>query len=102
MVGVGGSRAGGLLKEKREAYECGFDPFKKKKRSFCIRFFNIAILYLLIDLEIALLLPFFLKTFLITGLGGQLAGIVLFLIVMLVLLLVVEWGFGGLDWKEEL
>lgn len=84
-------------KESVEAYECGFDPFIKNKRSFCIRFFNIAILYLLIDLEIALILPFFLKIFLFNNLATRgicllLSGLVFFLI----FLLWVEFYLGGL------
>lgn len=84
------------LKEKEEAYECGFDPFLKKKTRFCVRFFNIAILYLLIDLEISLLLPFFIKVGLLTKLRRQITLRILSLIFLLIFLLILEYIFGGL------
>nr|YP_009380091.1 NADH dehydrogenase subunit 3 [Archaphanostoma ylvae]ARS00894.1 NADH dehydrogenase subunit 3 [Archaphanostoma ylvae] len=91
------------MKESIEAYECGFDPFSKMKSSFCIRFFNIAILYLLIDLEIALILPFFLKNILFFNFASSWSVMVVsMLMFLLILLLLVEVWLGGLSWKEDL
>ena len=47
--------------ESEEGFECGFDCFYKEKIRFCVRFIKLAILFLLIDLEISFLLPFFQK-----------------------------------------
>lgn len=44
-------------KEKVSVYECGFDPFHSPGKPFSIRFFLIAILFLIFDLEISYLFP---------------------------------------------
>nr|YP_010463182.1 NADH dehydrogenase subunit 3 [Pseudorhombus pentophthalmus]UUJ37690.1 NADH dehydrogenase subunit 3 [Pseudorhombus pentophthalmus] len=84
--------------EKLSPYECGFDPIGSARLPFSLRFFLVAILFLLFDLEIALLLPL--------PWGDQLptplttftwAATVLSL---LTLGLVYEWLQGGLEWAE--
>nr|YP_009155388.1 NADH dehydrogenase subunit 3 [Oreotrochilus melanogaster]AIY56520.1 NADH dehydrogenase subunit 3 [Oreotrochilus melanogaster] len=84
--------------EKLSPYECGFDPLGSARLPFSIRFFLVAILFLLFDLEIALLLPLpwamqlqsptttLTWTFTITFL--------------LTLGLIYEWTQGGLEWAE--
>nr|AGU69013.1 NADH dehydrogenase subunit 3 [Ptilinopus porphyreus]AGU69015.1 NADH dehydrogenase subunit 3 [Ptilinopus leclancheri] len=84
--------------EKLSPYECGFDPLGSARLPFSIRFFLVAILFLLFDLEIALLLPLPWASqlqFPITTLTW--ASI---LILLLTLGLVYEWMQGGLEWAE--
>nr|AGA83763.1 NADH dehydrogenase subunit 3 [Prinia bairdii bairdii] len=84
--------------EKLSPYECGFDPLGSARLPFSIRFFLVAILFLLFDLEIALLLPLPWATQLqtpTTTLAWTCA-----LILLLTLGLVYEWIQGGLEWAE--
>nr|ATD83320.1 NADH dehydrogenase subunit 3 [Dendrocopos macei] len=84
--------------EKLSPYECGFDPLGSARLPFSIRFFLVAILFLLFDLEIALLLPLPWATQLqspITSLTWASA-----IILLLTLGLIYEWIQGGLEWAE--
>ncbi|YP_003162766.1 NADH dehydrogenase subunit 3 (mitochondrion) [Scophthalmus maximus] len=84
--------------EKLSPYECGFDPVGSARLPFSMRFFLIAILFLLFDLEIALLLPLPWGVQLYSPLTTLIwASSVLFL---LTLGLVYEWVQGGLEWAE--
>nr|YP_010131774.1 NADH dehydrogenase subunit 3 [Triplophysa baotianensis]QPZ94142.1 NADH dehydrogenase subunit 3 [Triplophysa baotianensis] len=84
--------------EKLSPYECGFDPLGSARLPFSLRFFLVAILFLLFDLEIALLLPL--------PWGDQLhnpANTFLWAMAVLTLLtlgLIYEWTQGGLEWAE--
>nr|YP_009711986.1 NADH dehydrogenase subunit 3 [Cottiusculus nihonkaiensis]QGA73689.1 NADH dehydrogenase subunit 3 [Cottiusculus nihonkaiensis] len=84
--------------EKLSPYECGFDPVGSARLPFSLRFFLVAILFLLFDLEIALLLPL--------PWGDQLAiPLMTFLwataiLTLLTLGLIYEWLQGGLEWAE--
>nr|YP_004464940.1 NADH dehydrogenase subunit 3 [Danio dangila]BAK22920.1 NADH dehydrogenase subunit 3 [Danio dangila] len=84
--------------EKLSPYECGFDPLGSARLPFSLRFFLVAILFLLFDLEIALLLPL--------PWGDQLHNPIETLLwattvlIMLTLGLAYEWAQGGLEWAE--
>nr|WNH19339.1 NADH dehydrogenase subunit 3 [Balistes capriscus] len=84
--------------EKLSPYECGFDPLGSARLPFSLRFFLVAILFLLFDLEIALLLPL--------PWGNQLASPLLtflwasVILLLLTLGLIYEWLQGGLEWAE--
>nr|YP_010158050.1 NADH dehydrogenase subunit 3 [Plectropomus laevis]QRG29997.1 NADH dehydrogenase subunit 3 [Plectropomus laevis] len=84
--------------EKLSPYECGFDPLGSARLPFSLRFFLVAILFLLFDLEIALLLPL--------PWGDQLVSPTLTflwasaILTLLTLGLIYEWIQGGLDWAE--
>ena len=82
-------------KEKVSVYECGFDPFHSPGEPFSIRFFLVAILFLVFDLEVAYLFPWAVATNLI-NLKGQ--AVVLLFILILILGLIYEWVKGGLEW----
>nr|AGA83772.1 NADH dehydrogenase subunit 3 [Camaroptera brachyura brachyura] len=84
--------------EKLSPYECGFDPLGSARLPFSIRFFLVAILFLLFDLEIALLLPLPWATQLQTP-SITLAWTTT-LILLLTMGLVYEWTQGGLEWAE--
>nr|AAP73608.1 NADH dehydrogenase subunit 4 [Cinnyris abbotti buchenorum]AAP73611.1 NADH dehydrogenase subunit 4 [Cinnyris sovimanga aldabrensis]AAP73617.1 NADH dehydrogenase subunit 4 [Cinnyris sovimanga sovimanga]AAP73609.1 NADH dehydrogenase subunit 4 [Cinnyris abbotti buchenorum]AAP73610.1 NADH dehydrogenase subunit 4 [Cinnyris abbotti buchenorum] len=84
--------------EKLSPYECGFDPLGSARLPFSIRFFLVAILFLLFDLEIALLLPLPWAIQLQSPTTTlALASSLLFL---LTLGLIYEWVQGGLEWAE--
>nr|WNH20796.1 NADH dehydrogenase subunit 3 [Doryrhamphus excisus] len=84
--------------EKLSPYECGFDPLGSARLPFSLRFFLVAILFLLFDLEIALLLPLPWGNHLLSPLTTFLwASSVLSL---LTLGLIYEWIQGGLEWAE--
>nr|AGN71479.1 NADH dehydrogenase subunit 3 [Pristimantis thymelensis] len=84
--------------EKLSPYECGFDPFGSARLPYSMRFFLVAILFLLFDLEIALLLP--------TPWASQLPlpNFTIFWTFIILTLLTVgfiyEWAQGGLEWAE--
>nr|YP_009170561.1 NADH dehydrogenase subunit 3 [Microspingus cabanisi]ALF06714.1 NADH dehydrogenase subunit 3 [Microspingus cabanisi] len=84
--------------EKLSPYECGFDPLGSARLPFSIRFFLVAILFLLFDLEIALLLPLPWATQLQFPIATLTWTSVL--ILFLTLGLVYEWLQGGLEWAE--
>nr|ABB96785.1 NADH dehydrogenase subunit 3 [Cercomacra cinerascens]ADK70284.1 NADH dehydrogenase subunit 3 [Cercomacra nigricans]ADK70285.1 NADH dehydrogenase subunit 3 [Cercomacra carbonaria]AHN50176.1 NADH dehydrogenase subunit 3 [Cercomacra carbonaria] len=84
--------------EKLSPYECGFDPLGSARLPFSIRFFLVAILFLLFDLEIALLLPLPWATQLQSPLTTLMWSSTI--ILLLTLGLVYEWIQGGLEWAE--
>nr|YP_005088471.1 NADH dehydrogenase subunit 3 [Microthrissa congica]BAL43785.1 NADH dehydrogenase subunit 3 [Microthrissa congica] len=84
--------------EKLSPYECGFDPLGSARLPFSLRFFLVAILFLLFDLEIALLLPLPWGNQLINPLTT--VSWATAILVLLTLGLVYEWTQGGLEWAE--
>nr|YP_007626414.1 NADH dehydrogenase subunit 3 [Neotragus batesi]AEP21761.1 NADH dehydrogenase subunit 3 [Neotragus batesi] len=84
--------------EKTSPYECGFDPMGSARLPFSMKFFLVAITFLLFDLEIALLLPLPWATQ-TTNLNTMLT-MALFLITLLAMSLAYEWTQKGLEWTE--
>nr|YP_626563.1 NADH dehydrogenase subunit 3 [Liua shihi]ABC55976.1 NADH dehydrogenase subunit 3 [Liua shihi] len=84
--------------EKLSPYECGFDPLGSARLPFSIRFFLIAILFLLFDLEIALLLPTPWASQLLTPKYTFTWSTMI--LILLSMGLIYEWIQGGLEWAE--
>nr|QJH88473.1 Nad3 [Pterocladia lucida] len=82
--------------EKVSAYECGFNPFDDARATFDIRFYLVAILFLIFDLEISFLFPWSLSLNTIPLIGFW--SMVIFLIVLTVGF-VYEWRKGALEWE---
>ncbi len=81
--------------EKNSPYECGFEAFEDTRMKFDVRFYLVAILFIIFDLEIAFLVPWAIVLDRI-GLFGFLA-MMLFLAV-LVVGFAYEWKKGALEW----
>nr|YP_009651533.1 NADH dehydrogenase subunit 3 [Megalonyx jeffersonii]QDA81122.1 NADH dehydrogenase subunit 3 [Megalonyx jeffersonii] len=87
-----------IYSEKSSPYECGFDPMGSARLPFSMKFFLVAITFLLFDLEIALLLPLPWASQ-ANNLSPTLI-MALILISLLALGLAYEWSQKGLEWTE--
>nr|YP_010233752.1 NADH dehydrogenase subunit 3 [Eophileurus chinensis]QSZ78121.1 NADH dehydrogenase subunit 3 [Eophileurus chinensis] len=83
-------------REKASPFECGFDPKSSARLPFSIQFFLIAVIFLIFDVEIALLIPIvlILKTANIT----TYTLVTLFFLLILLIGLYHEWNHGALNW----
>nr|AKS03975.1 NADH dehydrogenase subunit 3 [Spadella cephaloptera] len=79
-----------LDKEKSSPFECGFDPKGISRLPFCLKFFLVAVIFLVFEIEIVLIIPM--------PLGFM--SIQVFLMI-LVSGLFYEWFYGGLDWMKK-
>jgi NADH-quinone oxidoreductase subunit A len=101
-VGAGPLVAGKLLgpnkpdAQKLSPYECGFEAFEDARMKFDVRYYLVAILFILFDLEIAFLFPWAVSLDAI-GFFGFFAMMIFLLI--LVVGFVYEWMKGALDWE---
>lgn len=73
--------------ESLSSYECGFEPSGLSHVPFCIKFFLLAIIFLVFDVEVAFLLPSLYNSY-----------IILSFVLVLLLGLVFEYRYGGLTW----
>jgi len=81
--------------EKLSAYECGFEAFGDSRMEFDVRFYLVAILFIIFDLEIAFLFPWAVSLGKIGSLGFWSMMIFLF---VLTIGFIYEWKKGALDW----
>ena len=105
-VGVGAVVTSGVLarlsgvqnpdSEKLSPYECGFEAFEDARMKFDVRYYLIAILFILFDLETALLFPWAATA---KELGPVVFGTIFIFILELVLGLVYLWKKGALEWE---
>nr|YP_009378971.1 NADH dehydrogenase subunit 3 [Nembrotha kubaryana]ARI43835.1 NADH dehydrogenase subunit 3 [Nembrotha kubaryana] len=82
--------------EKLTPFECGFDPLSKMRSPFSTRFFLLVVLFLIFDVEIALLFP-------VLSIFSENISILVASALMLFLLILLfgmfhEWNEGALDW----
>ena len=82
--------------EKLSPYECGFEPFNDSRIEFDVRFYLVAILFIIFDLEIAFLFPWAISLGKI-GLFGFIS-MMIFLFILTVGF-IYEWKKGALDWE---
>ena len=83
-------------KEKLSPYECGFEPFGDARSEFDVRFYIVAILFVIFDLEITFLFPWA-ATLGKIGLFGFVS-MIIFLFVLTVGF-IYEWNKGALEWE---
>ena len=82
--------------EKNSAYECGFEAFDDARSRFDVRFYLVAILFIIFDLEVAFLFPWAV-TFLHVGWLGFVS--VMIFLGILTIGFVYEWRKGALEWE---
>nr|YP_009509736.1 NADH dehydrogenase subunit 3 [Aeneator elegans]AXF46352.1 NADH dehydrogenase subunit 3 [Aeneator elegans] len=85
-------------REKSSPFECGFDPIKSARLPFSLRFFLLAIIFLIFDVEIVLLFPILAS--MVTSLSLALVFGTFIFLVILILGLFHEWNEGSLDWAQ--
>jgi NADH-quinone oxidoreductase subunit A len=81
--------------DKLAPYECGFEAFEDSRMRFDVRYYLVAILFIIFDLEIAFLFPWAVSLREIGGFGLAAMGIFL---AVLVVGFIYEWRKGALEW----
>ena len=82
--------------EKLSAYECGFEPFNDSRMEFDIRFYLVAILFIIFDLEIAFLFPWAIS---LGNLGALGFWSMMIFLGILTIGFIYEWKKGALEWE---
>lgn len=82
--------------EKLSAYECGFNPFEDARTQFDVRFYLVAILFIIFDLEVSFLFPWAIVLNSIPVFGFW--SMTVFLIILTVGF-IYEWHKGALEWE---
>nr|UOU84973.1 NADH dehydrogenase subunit 3 [Empis opaca] len=84
-------------REKSSPFECGFDPSSSSRLPFSLQFFLIAIIFLIFDVEIALILPMIIIINFSNLLMWSLTSMIF--IIILLMGLYHEWNQGALNWS---
>jgi NADH-quinone oxidoreductase subunit A len=82
--------------EKNSPYECGFEAFEDARMKFDVRYYLVAILFIIFDLEIAFLIPWAVTLDAISGAAYAAMAVFLFI---LVIGFIYEWKKGALEWE---
>jgi NADH-quinone oxidoreductase subunit A len=82
--------------EKNSAYECGFEPFDDARRQFDVRFYLVAILFIIFDLEVAFLFPWAIT---LRELGPFGFWSMMGFLGVLTVGFIYEWKKGALEWE---
>nr|QTC08116.1 NADH dehydrogenase subunit 3 [Parachauliodes asahinai] len=85
-------------REKSSPFECGFDPKNSARLMFSLRFFLIAVIFLIFDVEIALLLPLIMISY-TSNIMIWLMTSMIFILILLIGLYH-EWNQGALNWAN--
>jgi NADH-quinone oxidoreductase subunit A len=82
--------------DKNAAYECGFDPFEDSRGKFDVRFYLVAILFIIFDLEVAFLFPWAVS---LRDTGAFGFWSMFIFLAVLTVGFIYEWRKGALDWE---
>nr|YP_010324982.1 NADH dehydrogenase subunit 3 [Amblyomma testudinarium]UNO54293.1 NADH dehydrogenase subunit 3 [Amblyomma testudinarium]BCG44738.1 NADH dehydrogenase subunit 3 [Amblyomma testudinarium]BCG67059.1 NADH dehydrogenase subunit 3 [Amblyomma testudinarium]BCG67072.1 NADH dehydrogenase subunit 3 [Amblyomma testudinarium]BCG67085.1 NADH dehydrogenase subunit 3 [Amblyomma testudinarium] len=84
-------------KEKLSPFECGFDPFSLSRVPFSLKFFFIAIIFLIFDVEIIIIMPYPILLF-----NKSFSLMLSFMMINLIIMfgLFFEWKNGMIDWMK--
>lgn len=74
-------------KEEASSYECGFEPLSSNHVPFCMKFFLLAIIFIVFDVEVSFLVPSLYTSSLIFSFT-----------ILLIIGLLYEYAYGGLTW----
>nr|YP_010515276.1 NADH dehydrogenase subunit 3 [Emerita talpoida]UXL87262.1 NADH dehydrogenase subunit 3 [Emerita talpoida] len=85
-------------REKNSPFECGFDPKGSARLPFSLRFFLIAVIFLIFDVEITLILPLA-QIMQVSNISSWLTTGLMFIFILL-FGLYYEWSQGALEWTE--
>nr|YP_010411929.1 NADH dehydrogenase subunit 3 [Notostomum cyclostomum]URP31063.1 NADH dehydrogenase subunit 3 [Notostomum cyclostomum] len=83
---------------KMTPFECGFDSMNKSRIPFSMRFFLLAVLFIVFDIEIVLITPF--PIMLIYNINSMLMITFSFIMLILLIGLIHEWSEGSLEWNN--
>jgi NADH-quinone oxidoreductase subunit A len=86
-------------KFKHSVIECGVPPSGDAKKRFSVRFYLVALSFLLFDVEVALLFPWAIAYRKFLSVNFFILGVMLFFLTMITVAFVYEWRRGGLEWE---